>query len=150
MRFVILERDNYTCQYCGFKSEKWQIVHHIDGNSKNNDHDNLETICSMCNLIHHSGQGCVVQNIVDLYKTSNYSQNEIIQNTRRMRANSKTDQEIIEFLGLKEQMPFKMNKQYLTKLFGFVTARKSPGWIYKALEYGYMIEGKRALLDIKQ
>lgn len=70
LRLKILKRDDYTCRYCGFKAKKWQIVHHIDGNPNNNDEGNLETICPMCNLIHHAGQGCVVQGIVDLYKES--------------------------------------------------------------------------------
>ena len=32
LRLKILQRDNYTCSYCGYKSEKYQIVDHIDGN----------------------------------------------------------------------------------------------------------------------
>jgi len=137
-RLIILERDNFTCQYCGFKSEKWQIVHHIDGNPNNNDNDNLETICPMCNLINHAGQGCVVQDIVDLYKKSKYSQNEIIQISRRMRAEGRKDNEIIEFLGLNGKVPFKMDKNYLKKLFGFVTSRKTEQIrTQRALDYGY-------------
>ena len=140
LRWNILKRDNYTCQYCGFRAEKWQIVHHIDGNPNNNEETNLETICSMCNLIHHSGQGCVVLGVVDLFRKSNYSQNEIIQITRKMRAKGKTDQEIINFFGLKEKVPFKMERQYLKKLYGFVTSRKTDqDWTQKGLEYGYKI-----------
>lgn len=137
LRLKILKRDNYTCQYCEFKSEKWQIVHHIDGNPNNNNESNLETICPMCNLIHHAGQGCVVQGIVDLYKKSKYSQNEIIQVTREMRAKKQSDKEIIVYLGLKDKVPFKMNKDYLKELFGFITSRKTGGWTQKSLEYGY-------------
>lgn len=143
LRLKILKRDDYTCQYCGFRAEKWQIVHHIDGNPNNNEDNNLETICPMCNLIHHSGQGCVVQGIVDLYRESNYSQNEMVQITRKMRAESKTDQGIINFLGLKEKMPFKMESSYLRNLYGFVTSRKTlQDWTQKALEYGYNISAR--------
>jgi len=138
LRLKILKRDNYKCQYCGFRVEKWQIVHHIDGNPNNNDESNLETICPMCNLIHHAGQGCVVQGIVDLYEKSKYSQNEIIQITRKLRAEGKNDEKIIKLLGLENKMPFKMDKRYLKKLFGFVTSRKTgQDWTQKALEYGY-------------
>lgn len=137
IRLKILERDKYTCQYCGFKAEKWQIVHHIDGNPNNNTENNLETICPMCNLIHHADQGCVVQSVVDLYRQSKYSQNEIIQITRKMRAQGKSDQEIISYLGLKDKASFKMKREYLEKLFGFVTSRKTDGWTQKSLEYGY-------------
>jgi hypothetical protein len=137
-RLRILQRDNYTCQYCGFKAEKWQIVHHIDGNPNNNDNNNLETICPMCNLIHHAGQGCIVQGIVDLYEKANFSQNEIIQITRKMRIERKNDAEIILFLGLKDKVAFKMDKAYLRKLYGFVSSRKTEGWTQKSLEYGFI------------
>lgn len=141
LRFIILKRDNYTCQYCCFRAEKWQIVHHIDGNPNNNADKNLETICPMCNLIHHAGQGCVVQKIVDLYKTSKYSQNQIIQITRKMRG--KSDEYIIKFLKLNEKVPFKMDRNYLKKLFGFVTSGKTKqDWTQKALDYGYNIKNK--------
>ncbi len=125
LRSVILQRDNFTCQYCGYHSKKYQIVHHIDGNPKNNSHENLVIICQMCNLVEHSGQGCVVQGVVDLYKNSNYSQNEIIQITRKMRDEGKPDKEIIEFLGLADKVDFKMERDYLSKLYGFVTERLS-------------------------
>jgi hypothetical protein len=147
LRLMILKRDDYTCRYCGFKAEKWQIVHHIDGNPNNNDEGNLETICPMCNLIHHAGQGCVVQGIVDLYRESKYSQNEIIQITRRMRIGGKTDEEIINFLGLWEKVPFKMDKKYLEKLFGFITSRKaSHETTQRGLEYGYSFRGSNKQL----
>lgn len=137
LRLEILERDNYTCQYCGFKAEKWQIVHHVDGNPNNNDKINLEVICPMCNLINHSGQGCVIQGIVDLYEQSKYSQNEIITITRKKRAKGVNDKEIIEYLGLKSKTQFKMDRNYLKRLFGFITSRKTEGWTHKSLEYGY-------------
>ena len=138
IRHKILIRDNYTCQYCGFKAEKWQIVHHIDGNPNNNEDKNLEVVCPMCNLIHHSGQGCVVQGVVDLYKKSNYSQNEMIQITRKMRAENKAGHEIIPYLGLEEKVRFKMDIQYLKKLYGFITSRKTAqNWTQRALDYEY-------------
>ncbi len=125
LRKKILERDNYTCVYCGYKSDKYQIVHHIDGNPKNNIDSNFLTICQMCNLIEHSGQGVVLRKVVDLYKKSKYSQNDIIKITRDMRINGKTDEEIINFLGLEEKAEFKMDRKYLKKLFGFVTSRRA-------------------------
>lgn len=138
LRQKILLRDDFTCRYCGFKAEKYQIVHHIDGNPNNNREDNLEAICPMCNLIHHAGQGCVVQAIVDLYKRSDYSQVEAIQTTRDMRSKGKPDHEIIRKLGLRYKTPFKMNKRYLKELYGFITSRKSlQNSTNKALEYGY-------------
>jgi hypothetical protein len=40
-----------------------------------------------------------------------------------MRDNGASDEEIIKFLRLKEEVPFLMDKKYLEKLFGFVISR---------------------------
>lgn len=44
----ILERDNYTCRYCGFFAKEFQEVVNIDGNYKNNSINNLATACCFC------------------------------------------------------------------------------------------------------
>ncbi len=136
IRRKILERDNHTCAYCGYKSQKYQIIDHIDGNPKNDKDTNLQVVCQMCNLIKHSGQGCEIRGIVDLYKESKYPQNEIIKITREMRDKGKTDSEIIIFLGLKSKVTFKMNRNYLKNLFGFITSRR-----------GLQEEGKRDMYN---
>jgi hypothetical protein len=98
----------------------------MDEDPEYNSAENLSVICQMCNVIMHAGQGCVVQGVVDLYKESKYSQREVIQITRRMRfEEGKSDDEIIAFLGLRKKIPFKMDKNYLEGLFGFVTSRSS-------------------------
>ena len=125
IRLKILERDGNACQYCGFKCDKWQIVHHIDGNPNNNQRSNLMVVCQMCNLIEHAGMGCVLQGIVDLYKKAKYGQNEIVAKTRELRAAGKADEEIIRELGLEEKAEFNQDWAYLKPLFGFVTSRKA-------------------------
>ena len=125
IRKKILIRDNYTCQYCGYKSEKYQIIHHFDWDPKNNKDENFCVICQMCNLIEHAGQGVALRKVVDLYKESKYNQNEIIIITREMRDKGKSDGEIIIHLGLKDKAEFKMDRDYLKKLFGFVTSRRA-------------------------
>lgn len=52
---AILERDDYTCQFCSFKAKKFQEVHHIDNNHQNNDDTNLVTTCCLCHMVHHVG-----------------------------------------------------------------------------------------------
>ncbi len=126
LRQKVMEREDFTCQYCGYRAEKYQIAHHMDEDPENNSMENLSVICQMCNVIMHAGQGCVVQGVVDLYKESKYSQREVIQITRRMRfEEGKSDDEVIAYLGLRKKMPFKMDKTYLEGLFGFVTSRPS-------------------------
>jgi len=125
LRLKIVQRDNYTCSYCGYKSEKYQIVDHIDGNPENNTDKNLQVICQMCNLIKHAGQGCAVQGIVDLYEESKHTQTEVISLTRKLRDEGKSDSEIIKQLGLKRKVEFKMDRDYLKKLIGFVTSRQT-------------------------
>ena len=137
LRAQVLKRDDYTCKYCGFQCDKWQIVHHLDGNPNNNDLSNLDTICQMCNLIHHAGFGCVVQEVVDLYELSNYSQDEIIKYTREMRAFKESDFKIKEFLGLKNKVEFRENKDFLKTVFGFITSRKGKDNTQIGLEYQY-------------
>ena len=122
-RKKILERDNYTCVYCSYKSEKYQVVDHIDGNPENNSENNMQVICQMCNLIKHAGQGCVIQSVVDLYKKSKYNQNAIIKITMKMRDEGAGDNEIIKVLELKEKVHFKMDLEYLRRFFGFISSR---------------------------
>lgn len=136
-RKKILERDNHTCAYCGYQSQKYQIVDHIDGNPENNEGSNMQVICQMCNLIKHAGQGCVVQEVVDLYRKSKYNQNVIIKITRKMRGEGVKDNEILRVLDLREKVPFKMDLSYLRRLFGFVSSRqpKEKDMYYHWLKY---------------
>ncbi len=149
IRQQILKRDDYTCQYCNFRAMHWQIVHHIDGNPNNNDKGNLETICPMCNLIMHAGQGCIIQEVVYLYRESRFNQGRINQITREMRGKGSGDTNIIAFLGLGKTASFRMDRKYLSGLFGFVSSRKpEQEWTRNALEYGYrMSRITRQLLE---
>lgn len=55
MRLKAQQRDNYTCIGCGFRSLKWQEVHHVDDDHHNNDINNLATVCSFCHSCQHIG-----------------------------------------------------------------------------------------------
>ena len=54
-RQQVLNRDNFTCRFCGFKATKYQEVHHLDDNHQNNDQTNLLTVCNLCHMVHHLG-----------------------------------------------------------------------------------------------
>lgn len=44
----ILQRDRYTCQFCGFQARLYQDVINLDGNYNNNRLENLATACCFC------------------------------------------------------------------------------------------------------
>lgn len=44
----VLERDNYTCQFCGFQARQYQEVVNLDRNYRNNKVANLITACCFC------------------------------------------------------------------------------------------------------
>ncbi len=44
----VFERDQFACQYCGFKAKKFQEVLNKDGNYRNNRLENLITACIFC------------------------------------------------------------------------------------------------------
>lgn len=44
----VYQRDNYTCQYCGFQARQYQEVVNLDGNYTNNKLGNLITSCCFC------------------------------------------------------------------------------------------------------
>ena len=137
-RQQVLQRDNNTCVFCSFQSPKYMMVHHIDDDPYNNKIEFLETICPMCNLILHVGQGAVLEGIVDLYKESKFSQEDIIRITRQLRVFGKTDNEIIQKLGLKNKVEFRQDLNYLKNLFGFITSREAKsGLTLRGLSYVY-------------
>ena len=47
-RDKVLERDAYTCQYCGFQARQFQEVVNLDHNYRNNKLSNLVTACVFC------------------------------------------------------------------------------------------------------
>lgn len=44
----IMERDYYTCQFCGFQAKEYQEIVNRDGNYTNNKFSNLITSCCFC------------------------------------------------------------------------------------------------------
>ncbi len=122
-RKKILDRDNYTCQYCGVRRKEYMQINHIDGNPKNHDENSLEVICSSCHKITHSGLWAAVFKVLDVYEKSKFSQTDIIRITGRMREEGKADNEIIEFLGLDGKVPWIQDNKYLATKFGFITSR---------------------------
>lgn len=49
-----LRRDDFTCQFCGFKHEKNE-VHHANDDHEDHSDANLVTACVLCHMCHHLG-----------------------------------------------------------------------------------------------
>jgi intracellular multiplication protein IcmJ len=45
---AVFERDDHSCQYCGFRAESQQEVVNLDGNYRHNQLNNLATACVFC------------------------------------------------------------------------------------------------------
>jgi len=48
IRQKVFQRDDHSCQFCGFHSKKYQDVHHLDLDPSNIKIDNLVTSCIYC------------------------------------------------------------------------------------------------------
>lgn len=44
----IFERDDYTCRFCGFQSQKYQDIHFLNGEESDLREDNMVTSCVFC------------------------------------------------------------------------------------------------------
>lgn len=55
LRPKILDRDSWTCQFCGYYSVRhlFQEVHHVDGDHQNNKESNLVAACHFCHMTQH-------------------------------------------------------------------------------------------------
>lgn len=57
-RAEALTRDDYTCQFCDWRSTEQQDVHHFNDCHSDNHVDNLITACKLCHACHHIGFAC--------------------------------------------------------------------------------------------
>ena len=54
LRPTILQRDGNVCVACkGRGKSKRLVIHHVDGDMKNSDQENLVTLCHGCHVRHH-------------------------------------------------------------------------------------------------
>jgi len=49
----VLRRDDYTCQGCGWRSERYQEIHPVDNDHRHLKKTNLVTLCPFCHQIFH-------------------------------------------------------------------------------------------------
>jgi hypothetical protein len=122
-RNLIYRRHGYRCVYCGYHSKKDLHIHHANRNPNDNRLGNLEAVCGMCHLILHAGYASEVLGILDFYADTQFSQNDVVLLTRRLRAKGMSDQQIRRTLGLRRRRPFIPEPHYLARLTGFISGR---------------------------
>lgn len=61
VRDKIFKRDNHTCQYCGWKSERFQEIHHKNHNHKDYREKNLITACPLCHQVFHLSSASITE-----------------------------------------------------------------------------------------
>lgn len=49
----VFSRDDHTCQCCGFRSEKYQKLLHLNGDMRDFAEDNVLTVCVFCHQCFH-------------------------------------------------------------------------------------------------
>ncbi|MEY2341482.1 hypothetical protein AB4090_05145 [Acidithiobacillus sp. IBUN Pt1247-S3] len=63
IRYSVFRRDRYTCRFCGMRTvpaspssfSGFFEIHHADDDHRNNDADNLLTVCPFCHSVFHCG-----------------------------------------------------------------------------------------------
>lgn len=55
IRSQILQRDDHSCAFCGFRAMRFQEMHHLDDDHGNNKSSNLVTACCFCHACFHLG-----------------------------------------------------------------------------------------------
>lgn len=131
LRKKILERDDYTCRYCFWRSNFNMTVDHANGIGSDHDPANLQLLCTWCMGVKHAGMGAVLQGYVRLYPRKQLSQVQVFEGIRLHRGKGLTDNEIVAALALGEPVPFKMDADYLRKTVGFIVDSGKPTSIGK-------------------
>ncbi len=79
LRKTVLERDNWTCVFCGHRARKWMNLHHVRS-SRSNSPKNLVPVCVACHAVLHIGYNLSL-GVIEIWQ-SKLSQVEIVRRTR--------------------------------------------------------------------
>ncbi|MBE2192047.1 MAG: HNH endonuclease [Alphaproteobacteria bacterium] len=61
---AVFDRDDHTCQCCGFQAKKYQEVHFLDQNVSNLTMDNMVTACIFCHQCFNLDMACTMRSAV--------------------------------------------------------------------------------------
>lgn len=126
LRAAILARDG-GCVYCGHTGGVGRgdvlEVNHLNG-YRNNHPEALETVCALCHRVLHAGRSAAIYGSLVLFRRAAVDQNTIIRISRHLRSTRRMpDRPLMALLGLEEQAPFRMDREYLAGLRGYVVER---------------------------
>ncbi len=98
-------------------------VNHLNG-YRDNRLEALETVCVLCHRVLHGGRSAAVYGSLLLYQEAGCDQNTLIRLCWMLRTrHHKRDRELMSLLGLKDKVPFRMDRAYLAGLSGYVVER---------------------------
>jgi hypothetical protein len=126
LRATILARDG-GCVYCGHRggagTRDALEVNHLDG-YRDNRPESLETVCVLCHRVLHAGRSAAVYGSLLLFRQAAVDQNTIIRLSWHLRRTQRMpDRPLMGLLGLAEPAPFRMDRDYLAGLRGYVVER---------------------------
>lgn len=129
LRQRVLERDDYTCYFCGHWAKKWMNIHHIKSGSDNRP-QNLQTICVACHAVLHIGHSLGF-GAIEIWE-SKISQVEIVRQTRKGVESGKSLAWIKKSLPLRRGPYPPRSLKYANKLVEQM-GRSSRAYLYKPL-----------------
>lgn len=99
IRQVAMDRENWTCIYCGHRALKWMNGHHI-GDSNDHSPQNIAPVCVGCHAVLHIGYS-LIKEVVEVWECD-IPQVEIVRFTRLGVKNGLALSEIKKQLPIKE------------------------------------------------
>lgn len=126
LRQKVLARDG-GCMYCGegqgVGMHARLEVNHLNG-YRDNRLEALETVCVLCHRVLHGGRSAAIYGSLLLFRQAACDQNTLNQLCwQARRRGGMPDRPLMAWLGLREQVPFRMDRAYLAGLTGYVVER---------------------------
>ena len=126
LRTEILARDG-GCVYCRYTETSGSRlrleVNHLNG-YRDNRPEALETVCPLCHRVLHAGRSAAIYGSLLLFQEAAVDQNTIMRLAWHLRRTRKmADRPLMDLLGLRGPVPFRMDRAYLAPLRGYVVRR---------------------------
>lgn len=126
LRARVLARDG-GCVYCGHGegpgARSRLEVNHLNG-YRDNRPEALETVCVLCHRLLHAGRSAAVYGSLVLFRRAACDQNTLIRLCWWLREEHRVpDRPLMALLGLEQQAPFRMDREYLASLYGYVVEK---------------------------